>query len=297
MRPKISICVAACNEQAKIRHALESARACPWCDELLVFDSGSSDNTVNIAREYADRVEFHEWVDYTTSKRRMTDAARNDWVFILDADEQITPELAMEIAHLDESIFRRHPVMSVPRKNYVLGHHVRCWDPDRIDRLFDKHRVHWRNRAIHDSRTPIEGSEHHLSAPLLHNLRYEDWSVYFDGKRFASRVDTLAREMFHRGRRVGFWTLWLRPWLTFLKYYLLKGGFTQGAFGLLIAQKSALTVQLKYARLWHLQQLEKRGLPLPPAARAIDQTAAHEPAPAAEPLPATADLTDDTAPV
>lgn len=251
--PPISICIAAFNEEGKIRHALESARACDWCSELLVFDSGSKDRTVEIARQWADRVEFHEWTSYAASKQRMTQAASHDWVFILDADEEITPELAREIGALTDEQLRLHPVITMPRRNFLLGRHVRAWDSDRQNRLIDRRRVRWPERAVHDVRLPTEGTELHLKSPLLHNRHADDWSDYFEGERYAGRTEALAREMYERGKRVGMLGLWLRPWATFFKFFLLKGGFTQGAFGVLVAQKAAFSVQLKYAKLWHLQ--------------------------------------------
>ena len=254
MAPSISICIAACNEAGKIEHALRSARACAWCSELLVFDSGSTDQTVEVARAIADRVEHHVWTTYSDSKRRMCEAAAFDWVFILDADEQITPELAAEIAELDDAHFQRHPVMTMPRRNFVMGRHVRAWDPDRQTRLIDRTRVHWPERAVHDARMPTEGSPRRLTGALLHNAVVDEFADYFDGPRYAARTEALAQELFDRGVRVGLVGLLFRPMFAFLKYYLLKGGIFQGSFGLLIAQKASCSTQLKYARLWYLQQ-------------------------------------------
>jgi len=259
MTPPITIAVATDDKISTIADALKSARACAWCDELLVFDSGSTDGTADVARELADRVEFHEWTTYADSKRRMCEAAKNDWVFILDADEQITPELDAEIAALPDAAFAAHPVMTMPRRNYLLGRHVKAWDPDRQNRLFDRTRVNWPDRSVHDERKPTEGSERALSGAILHNPAVDDWTDYFDGPRYADRIDKLAREMYAAGKRVGFMGLWHRPYIAFVKYFVLKGGFLQGTFGLLIAQKAAVSTQLKYARLWHLQQTQGKG--------------------------------------
>lgn len=257
MPPQISICILACNEQTKIAHALESAKACSWAAEIVVFDSGSTDDTVAVARRYTSRVEFHPWVDFTTNRRKIVDSASHDWVFILDADEEISPELAAEIDRLDESAMRDHPVFDLPRKNFLLGRHVRAWDPDRVDRLFDRRKVRWPHRAIHDHPEPVEGSVGHLAGSLLHNRHADEWGDYFDGERYAKRADALARELLTAGRRARGIDLWLRPWVAFWKIYLLKGAFRDGAFGVLIAQKAAFSAQLKYARLWHLQQQTK----------------------------------------
>jgi glycosyltransferase involved in cell wall biosynthesis len=254
MGEAISICVAAKDEQAKIGAALDSARACAWCDELVVFDSGSTDRTVQIARSRADRVVHHTWTTYADSKRRMTEAAANDWVFILDADEQISSELAAEIGELDDGAFKSCAMFTMPRQNHLLGRRVKAWDPDRQSRLIDRRRVVWPDRAVHDARQVRSGRVGRLRGAIRHNATTDDFSDYFDGPRFVARTEALAQEMHAAGRKTGFVELMLRPTLTFWKYYLLKGGFVQGTFGLVVAQKAALSVQLKYARLWHLQQ-------------------------------------------
>ncbi len=251
MRPA-SVCVLAHNEAGKIEHALASVRDATWCDEILVFDSGSTDGTPEIARRYTDRVEHRDWVDFSTNRRAIVDAARNDWVFLLDADEEVSPELVDEVAALSDDALAAHPIFTMPRKNYLFGRHVKAWDPDRIDRLFDRTRVSWPSRSVHDTRTPTSGTTCRLSQPILHRPRVDDWGDYFDGPRYDTRTDALARELFDAGRRARRSDLWLRPGLTFAKYFLLKGGWTQGTFGLLVARKAASSVALKYARLWHL---------------------------------------------
>jgi glycosyltransferase involved in cell wall biosynthesis len=253
-RPRISVCVLACDEADKIAHALNSAKRFDWCDELLVFDSGSTDDTVAIAESIADRVEHHDWVDFTTNRRKLIDAASNDWVLILDADEQISDALGQQIAALPADVYRGHPVITMPRRNYLLGRHVKAWDPDRVARLIDRKRVIWPERAIHDRPRPTDGDTYDLSGPIEHNRHSADFGDYFDGERYQRRTEALAAEMYEGGRRVGWLGLAMRPWFAFIKFYLLKGGFLQGSFGLLVAQKAAVSVQLKYARLWWLQQ-------------------------------------------
>jgi glycosyltransferase involved in cell wall biosynthesis len=257
--PPITVCILACNEAPKIAHALASARACPWVREIIVFDSGSTDDTVAIARRFTDRVHHEPWVNFSANRQKIVAAASHDWVFVLDADEEISPELSAEIASLDPSVFERHPILTMPRRNYLLGRHVRAYDPDRIDRLFNRRRVRWPDRAIHDFRQPIDGRPLALRQPILHNRHIDNWGDYFDGERYGKRSDALAQEMYDAGRRVGYMGLWLRPMMAFIKFYILKRGFLDGSLGLLVAQKSAFSVQLKYARLWHIQQQRRTG--------------------------------------
>lgn len=244
----------ACNEADKIEHALKSAKAAPWCKELLVFDSGSTDDTVTIAEQYADRVLHEPWVNFGTNRRKLVAAAEHDWVLILDADEEISEALINEIASLTESDFQQHPVMTMPRKNYLLGRYVKAWDPDRIDRFFDRTRVTWPERLVHDYRELNEGTRKDLKNHILHNRHANNWEDYFDGRRYQARADALAREMYDQGKRCSFLDLYFRPYLAFLKFYLLKRAILDGTFGLMVAQKAAFSVQLKYARLYHLQQ-------------------------------------------
>jgi hypothetical protein len=131
---------------------------------------------------------------------------------------------------------------------------VRAYDPDRVDRLFDRRRVGWPQKSVHDRRIPTGRRAGALKSTLLHNRHSNDFKDFFDGPRYAARTEALARELYESGRRVGWLGLWLRPAMAWCKYYLLKAGFTQGAFGLIIAQKAWVSTHLKYARLWHLQR-------------------------------------------
>lgn len=257
MPQPISVCILAVNEAEHIARAMESARQWDWCGEILVFDSGSTDRTVEIARRYADRVEHHDWVDFGTNRRMIVEAAANDWVFILDADEQITDELGREIQALDDSAWRKHAVMSMPRRNYMFRTHILAYDPDRVQRLFDRRRINWQMDVVHDTIQPREGSVKALRGAMLHKAQSDSFADFFDGARYTRRTEALARQMYERGQRAGYLDLFLRPSLMFWKYYLLKGGFLQGGLGVNIAWKAAFSNHLKYARLWHLQQREK----------------------------------------
>lgn len=244
----------ACNEEGKIAHALQSIQASGLADELLIFDSGSTDQTIEIARRHTDRVEHRPWVDFTTNRKLLVQAAAHDWVLVLDADEELSPELAKEIDALPDQAFVDHPIFTMPRRNYMLGRHVKAWDPDRIARLFDRRRIAWPERSVHDRPSPLSGTVAALNGAIEHNRHANDFTDYFDGPRYASRIDALAREMYDQGRRVGWAGLMFRPLGAFAKFYLFKGGFLQGSFGLILAQKAAVATQLKYTRLWDLQR-------------------------------------------
>jgi glycosyltransferase involved in cell wall biosynthesis len=259
MPPKISVCLMVRDEEQMLEGALQSARACPWCDELLVVDTGSCDQSPAIARRWADRVLDHPWKDFRANRIALTQEARNDWVFLLDADEEISPELAREISSLPIRTFEEASVVSMPRRTFVLGRHVRIWDPDRVTRLFDRRRIKWSENTYHDERYPQEGYVRRLSRPILHRRNRFEWSTYFDGPRLDKRIDAQARELIRNGRKCGVWELWIHPLGAFLKYYFLRGGFREGAFGLIVAQRAMVGAQLKWARVWHLQTARELG--------------------------------------
>ncbi len=143
----------------------------------------------------------------------------------------------------------------VPRKNYVLGRYVRGWWPDRLTRIFHRGRVTWDDEVLHDTRKASDPSRVLALSGWIEHKRHSDagFSDYFSGQRMDERLLMVARQMHGRGKRARVWDLVFRPWLAFLKFYVLKRGFLDGAFGLLIAQKAAVSTQLKYAALWSVQ--------------------------------------------
>ncbi|MDX1683412.1 MAG: glycosyltransferase family 2 protein [Phycisphaeraceae bacterium] len=254
--PSISVVICCANVADTLAAACRSARAV--ADEIVVVDSGSEDDTGAIGREHADRYEQEPWRGYDRQKQYGASLAVHDWVFILDGDEEISPELAAEIKDLDESVFESADVMTMPRLNYVMNRPVTAWLPDTQDRLIHRERVTWPEEALHERREPSDPSRvKSLLHPILHKRKsaagFED---YFSGRRMDERLLPVARQMYERGRRCRVWDLWLRPKFAFLKFYLLKGGILDGSFGLLIAQKAAVSTQLKYAALWAVQRGE-----------------------------------------
>ncbi|MEM6756622.1 MAG: glycosyltransferase family 2 protein [Planctomycetota bacterium] len=258
--PKLSVIIVCQDAAATIGPACASVA---WADELIVVDSGSTDGTPEIARQYTDRVVHELWRGYTDQKQFATELCTHDWVLILDADEEVSDGLAAWLrawaAGADDGAMTDIDVADMPRHNYVMGRHVRAWGPDRQARLFHRGRAVWRVDALHDTLDPSSGGRLHLDGPLLHK-RHSDagFADYFSGRRMDERLMLVARDLDARGKRAGVWDLVFRPPLAFLKFFLLKGGWRDGAFGLLIAQKAWVSVQLKYAALWSIQSERRR---------------------------------------
>ncbi|MEE9405672.1 MAG: glycosyltransferase family 2 protein [Algisphaera sp.] len=227
----------------------------PWCDEVVVVDSGSTDATGDIARASADVYRMEPWRGYSKQKQFGVSLARNEWVLILDGDEEVSSVLSQELGALDAKTLAALDVVAMPRRNYLLGQPVRAWWPDVQTRLIHRERAQWADEVLHDARVPgTQSRMRTLRGPLEHKRVGGGWSDYFGGQRLDARLLETAWQMHDRGKRVGFGGLWLRPRFAFFKFYVLKRGFLDGSFGLLVAQKAQVSTQLKYAALWAVQE-------------------------------------------
>lgn len=268
---RISVVICCANSAATLPAAIASVG---WADELVIVDSGSTDDTAAIAQAAADVYRLEPWRGYAGQKIFALTLVKNDWVFILDGDEEVSPALVEQIRALSDAELDRLDVVSVRRQNWVLGRRVRAWFPDWQARLIHKQRAVWEEDALHDTCHPsAPGRGKQLSGHLEHKRMgasgLETWPDYFSGRRMDERLMLVARQMYERGKRATFFSLWLRPWGAFIKFYILKRGFLDGTFGLLIAQKAAVSVQLKYAALWAIQNAPGRVDP-PAGAEALE---------------------------
>ena len=250
--PKVSTVICCYNAD----HTIEAAcRSVSWVDELVVVDSGSTDQTPQIARRYAHKFVVEPWRGYTEQKRFGTTLCRNEWVLVLDHDEECSPELAEEISRLTPKDLEEKDVFLMRRRNYQMGRYVRAWSPDWQNRLFHRGRCQWAEEAVHDRRLPSHPSRvARLEGWIEHNrCSQAGFADYFNGKLADDWIRLLAEEMHGRGKCCGWMDLLVRPASAFMKFYFLKLGFLDGQFGLLIAQKAAMAAQLKYAALWAMQ--------------------------------------------
>jgi len=245
--PRVSATIITLNEAENIRDCIESVL---WADEVVVVDSGSTDGTVEIAREYTDRVLNHDWPGHVQQKNYAIDQAQADWIFSLDADERVTPELAEDIKRVLLSETPEYRAYSVPRLAFYLGRYIRhCgWYPDRKVRLFAKDAGRWGGRNPHDS-VKVGCPVGALRGDLIH-YTYRD--ISHNMRTVNSFSSIAAAEMRSEGERAGAFDLTLRPCWDFFREYVVKGGFLDGRAGLVISAMTAYSVFCKYAKLWEL---------------------------------------------
>ncbi|HTK29447.1 MAG TPA: glycosyltransferase family 2 protein [Vicinamibacterales bacterium] len=245
--PKLSVTVITKNESANLPDALRSVA---FADEIVVVDSGSTDGTADIARQFTPRVIVRGWPGYAAQKNFAAAEASHDWILSLDADERVTPELGAEIRAALAA--PAHAAFSMPRVAWHLGRWIRTtdWYPDYQRRLYDRRAAEWTGQYVHES-VAVRGTE----GRLRHDLQHYPYTGIADHLETMDRYTTYAaRQMHEAGRRAGILQVAGHPPLAFLRNYLAKGGIRDGAPGFVISAMNAYYVFLKFAKLWELQR-------------------------------------------
>lgn len=238
----LSVILITRNEAANIRDCLRSV---DWADEIVVVDSGSTDDTVAIAKEMGARVHAHDWPGFGPQKNRALGYATKDWVFSIDADERVTPELRVEL----EQAMREGKADGYfcPRLSQFCGTFIRHsgWYPDYVLRLFRRGAARFSDSLVHES-VQLTGTSAQLKNPLLHYsyLTREDVE-----RKVEHYSDAAAQQMFQAGKRSGLAGAALSASWAFVRTYVVRLGVLDGIAGWRIAQMNTRTTWLKYRKL------------------------------------------------
>lgn len=251
--PRISVCMIAQDEAARIGRALESVQ---WADEIVVVDGGSTDDTVRIAEGLGARVLVHPWPgNFGVQIRRSLEATTGEWVFRLDADEAVTPELA---AQMREAVARADAPAGfrVRRKNYFLGRWIRHggWWPDPQLRLVRRTVASVRGAPGHET-LHVDPPREDLTGAIEHDTHP---SLAAALARVGRYSDHLAPDRARR-RRIRAWRLAAHPLAAFFRKYLVQSGWRDGVHGFLIAAIHAMVKFSVYAKAWEIQRREREG--------------------------------------
>jgi glycosyltransferase involved in cell wall biosynthesis len=249
--PVLSAIIITKNEAANIAECLDNVA---FCDERIVVDSGSDDDTVRIAEGRGARVSFHAFEGFGRQFNHALSLAKGDWVLSIDADERISPALAAEIQRaVREGTFDGY---EMPRSSSFCGRLMRHsgWYPDYVLRLFKRGRARWTDDLVHP-RPICDGSVTRLSQPLIHfPVRKID-----DALSRMDRYSTASAELlFAKGRRVWFVTGIVRGAYAFFRTYVLRAGFLDGREGFLLAVLNAEGTYYRYMKLWLMNRARKQ---------------------------------------
>ncbi len=250
---KISATIITLNEEANIRDACESLA---WADEIVVVDSGSTDRTREIAASLGARVTTRDWPGFAAQKQFAVDQAAHDWIFSLDADERVSPELQTSIEGLRKRSEGELPDgYRIARRSFYQGRWIKGggWYPDQQLRLFRKARGRWSPRHIHESVSMDQNARvEKLSGDILHySVRDSAQHHRMIGERYAPLA---AQQMFEEGRRTSAWKVATAAPAAFIRSFILKGGFRDGLAGVSIANFAAHHAFLKHITLWERQK-------------------------------------------
>jgi glycosyltransferase involved in cell wall biosynthesis len=242
--PSISTTVITFNEERNIERCIRSVT--PFSDEIIVVDSGSTDRTPEIAHECGARVITNEWPGYGKQKQFALEQTSSEWVFSIDADEEVSPELCAEIQALDFT----HAGYKVPRPVWYLNRWVKhgVWYPGYVLRLFRRNAGRFSEDTVHES-VEISGSIGRLKGDLLH---YSFRDIDHHMVKMNEFTTLAANQMYGEGRRAGIHHMVFTPFFEFLKVYFSKRGFLDGTAGFVIAFLHSVYVFEKYSKLYEL---------------------------------------------
>ena len=248
----LTVIVPTFNEEEILEECLGSVRE---AGEILVVDSLSTDRTESIALASGARFVQREYGYSASQKNWAIPQARHEWILLLDADERATPELMEEI----RGILRNGPAHDgywIRRSNHFLGREMKHggWETDAVIRLFRRDASRYQDREVH-AEIDLPGPIPTMKNRLLH-YSFRSWRQYWP--KIGRYTDWGASQAYRDGKRAGLGSILVRPLLRFLKMYVIRLGFLDGAEGAQLALLGAFSVYLKYSKLWEISRRSQR---------------------------------------
>ena len=231
------------------RNVVDCIESVSWCDEVVVYDSFSTDETVALAKGAGARVLQNPFQNFAEQHNDSLDAVEGDWIFSVDADERATPALAAEVQEVTGG-GREEVAWWLPRHNYIFGRLIlgAGWYPDYQMRLVRRGRARW-ERPVHEVAV-VDGPEGYLENPLIH-YNYDDLADFV--ARQEKYADYDAGILFQQGLRPRFYTPYSQAARQFWWRFVTLRGARDGLHGLWLSLLMAYYEAVKYrrvARLW-----------------------------------------------
>ncbi len=246
----ITVSIITKNEESNIKRCLESVK---WADEIIVVDSGSTDKTLEICQIYHCKIIETEWLGFGLTKQIGVNAATNDWILSIDADEEVTEGLKVKILEIVKST--TYHAFNIKRVSYYLKKRIKCsgWQTDYPLRLFNKQYGNFNDESVHES--VIMDSENISTIhELLYHYPYQSISSHIGKINLYTQLG--ADKLFDKGKKVTLIYALLSGIVKFIKMYLIKRGFLDGKEGFVLAVLSGFSSTLKYFKLWSLWRVK-----------------------------------------
>ena len=240
---KISACIISYNEEKKIEDCLKSLL--PVADEIVVVDSLSTDNTVNIARKYTDKIFSQEFLGHIEQKNLAISKASHEWIISLDCDERLTEELQQSILAIKDDLDRSDAYCMTRKTFYIYRWLNHCWYPDVKTRLFNKNTARWGGTNPHDRIITDGNNIRQLKGDIQH---YSFDSVSAHLNTIDKFTEIGALELIKNKKKFSVFSPLTHSTWMFIKMYLIKRGFLDGFAGLLASTLSFVHVFVKYSK-------------------------------------------------
>jgi glycosyltransferase involved in cell wall biosynthesis len=235
------------NEAANIRRCLESIK---WADEIIVVDSGSTDDTLEICREYTDKIFSTDWPGYGIQKNRALSHATQDWVLSLDADEEVSSELKTKIQQILKDA-KGYDAYSVFRPVVFLGKIIKYATGASYDvRLFKHGSARFTDVSVHE-KLEVSGRIGKLSTPIYH---YSFGSVATIVEKMNKYTTLVATQRADRAQKGSIFKAITHAKWMFIKVYFLQRGFLDGKAGFILAVSFAEGAYYRYVKLYCMNQ-------------------------------------------
>lgn len=247
----VSAFIICMNEASQIGRCLESVS---WCQEIVVVDSGSTDATLEICRQYTDKILVRKWTGYVEQKRFALEQCSCPWVLNIDADEQVSKELKEEIISVinnDVSSRILEDGFYISRVVYYMNRWWRNggWYPEYRLRLCRKAKTTWGGTDPHE-KAIVHGNTRKLVGELYHYTYHDLYDQITRLNKFSSSA---ADSLLTKKYTTTVFELLIRPIFRFIKFYFFRFGYRDGIAGLIVALLEAYYVFLKYAKVWENQ--------------------------------------------
>jgi glycosyltransferase involved in cell wall biosynthesis len=246
----ITAIIPAYNEAHNIVEVLKSV---DFCNEIILVDSNSTDNTVELAKPYFDKLLTREYIHSASQKNWAIPQATNDWILLVDADERVTPALKEEIIQLIPNLDTNgHAGYWMGRRNFFMGKQVRYsgWKNDKVIRLFKKSNCKYIDKHVH-SEIKADGTVGWLENKLLH---YKYVSIDHHVNKLQRYASLQARDFDQKVGKITLFHVVLKPFWGFFKHYVIQLGFLDGFVGFSIAYLRSYGIFMRYVKLWLLRR-------------------------------------------